>query len=106
LIKLFFRRIRFTIEFTLPNATQRAVLWKYHLPPHAPTEKDINFQQIGEKFQFSGGNIKNACYKAAAAAALRTSDKRKIFYKDLIDAAEEELQGNGLDSTNVSRMFN
>lgn len=41
--------------------------------------------------QFSGGTIKNACFKAAAMAALRISaEDQKIKMADLVEAAEEE----------------
>lgn len=88
----FFRRFRFTVEFKLPTAAQREVLWKTHLPPRAPLAPSVDFKELANKYQFSGGVIKNCCFKAAATAALRIDpEKRKITMIDLVSVAEEEL---------------
>jgi SpoVK/Ycf46/Vps4 family AAA+-type ATPase len=62
----FFRRFRFVIEFQMPKANQREALWKMHLPPKAPLDPNIDFKYLAEHYVFSGGVIKNACFKAAA----------------------------------------
>ncbi|KAL6053112.1 AAA domain-containing protein [Balamuthia mandrillaris] len=88
----FFRRFRFAVKFELPNVAQREQLWRQLLPPKAPLKEDIDFRELAEKFAFSGGVIKNCCYKAAAFAALRREpEKRCIAMADLVAVAEEEL---------------
>jgi hypothetical protein len=52
----------------------------------------VDFKELANRYSFSGGVIKNCCFKASASAALRTeASKRNIFMKDLISVAEEEL---------------
>ena len=45
---------------------------------------------VSHPLQFSGAEIKNCCFKAAAAAALRSGTERMIKMQDLVDAAEKE----------------
>lgn len=86
----FFRRFRFVIEFGEPKHEQRESLWQQHLPPRAPRD-EIDFKLLASKYSFSGGVIKNCCFKAAAVAALRTDPaQRRIKMIDLINAADEE----------------
>lgn len=84
----FFRRFRFVVEFSLPSVALREKLWRVHLPAKAPLAKDVNFRTLAERFAFTGGVIKNCCFKAASAVALRVDQaKRIISMADLVDAA-------------------
>jgi AAA+ superfamily predicted ATPase len=65
----FQRRIRFKVEFPMPDAKQRAELWRKLLPPGAPQRADIDFERIGEEFELSGGHVRNAVLRAAIEAA-------------------------------------
>jgi hypothetical protein len=67
----FQRRIRFKIEFPMPEPPQRATLWKTLLPPGAPVDDDIDWEHLGEHFEFSGGHIRNCVLRAAMHAAER-----------------------------------
>jgi len=46
------------------------------LPPNAPLADDVDLGKLASLFAFAGGNIKNACFKAAARAALRIDNFR------------------------------
>jgi len=63
----FVKGFKFVVEFQLPTKENREILWKNLLPPYAPISSDVDFKTLGAKFNFTGGNIKNACFKAAAA---------------------------------------
>jgi AAA+ superfamily predicted ATPase len=65
----FKRRLKFKLTFPLPEADLRAKLWKTMIPPEATSEADIDFEFLGEHFEMSGGNIRNAVLRAAFAAA-------------------------------------
>lgn len=96
----FFRRFRFIVEFTLPSSSLIEKLWRIHLPPKAPLAKDVNFRTLAERYPFTGGVIKNCCFKAASAVALRVDPaKRIISMADLVEAASYA------DSTTSSNSF-
>src|SRR5690606_3152609 len=69
---------RFVIHFPLPDLKSREKLWRANIPAQAPLADDVNFSVLAEKYAFSGGNIKNCCFKAADMAALRSDANRKI----------------------------
>jgi len=81
------------------------------LPPEAPLDKDIDFNQLADH-EMTGGNVQSAVFRAASRAALRDEDKRIINHADLESAVDEELNKNsGRNSfrrqdSDVSRMFN
>ena len=67
----FQRRIRFKIEFPMPEPPERAELWRTLLPPGAPVKDDVDWEHLGERFEFSGGHIRNCVLRAAMYAAER-----------------------------------
>ncbi|MCC6620660.1 MAG: ATP-binding protein [Deltaproteobacteria bacterium] len=88
----FERRLSFKINFPFPDAKQRAIIWKQLLPDTAPLDPTIDFADLGECFELSGGSIKNAvlraAYRAASLGCLMTMD---LFE----DAARRECQAAG-----------
>jgi hypothetical protein len=45
------------------------MLWQSMLPPGAPVEAGVDYSDLGERFELSGGGIKNAVVRAAFLAA-------------------------------------
>lgn len=64
----FMRRIRYVVEFVMPDAQMRKEIWKGCFPAEVPTE-DIDFQYLANNFELSGGNIKNIVLNAVFLAA-------------------------------------
>ena len=63
----FLRRLRFVIEFPLPNADDRRRIWERAFPADAPTERlELAFLS---RLDLSGGNIKSIALNAAFLAA-------------------------------------
>jgi SpoVK/Ycf46/Vps4 family AAA+-type ATPase len=67
--KAFLRRFTAVIEFPFPNAAQRRLLWERSIPAKAPVEDDIDLEFLAERFELSGGAIRNATLAAAVIAA-------------------------------------
>ena len=66
----FQRRVRTHIVFEMPGAREREMIWKAQLhPTKTPLTEDVNFHLLAERFELSGGDIKNAVLKAAQMAA-------------------------------------
>ena len=63
------------------------------LHPHkTPLARDVNFRTLAEKYAASGGDIKNAVIKAAAAAAAEPgSDISKAIHQRHFERAIEEV---------------
>jgi SpoVK/Ycf46/Vps4 family AAA+-type ATPase len=66
----FERRIRTHVLFEMPGAGEREEIWRVQMhPTRTPLAADVDFQTLAEKYEVSGGDIRNAVLKAAMAAA-------------------------------------
>lgn len=67
----FERRIRTHVLFEMPGVEEREQIWRVQLHPRlTPLARDVDFRQLAERFEASGGDIRNAVLKAAMAAAM------------------------------------
>ncbi len=88
----FRRRLRFIVDFPMPDVSSRIELWKRMLPPNAPVGDDIRWAWLAHTFEMSGGYIRNAMLKAAIAAS---SEKSPICMQHLAKAAADEARSMG-----------
>ena len=63
------RRLNFRIRFPEPEVDERAKLWRQLLPPQAELHDRVDFTALAERFDMTGGYIKNAVVRAAVIAA-------------------------------------
>jgi hypothetical protein len=63
------RRLNFRIRFPEPEVDERILLWQRLLPPDSVVDGDIDFRKLAERFDMTGGYIKNAIVRAAVIAA-------------------------------------
>lgn len=69
----FARRMHYTVEFARPGPALRERLWRGMLPETVPCAPDIEFVQLAERFEFTGGEIQAATLDAAFLAAAEGS---------------------------------
>src|SRR5215470_17025050 len=85
------RRLSLHLHMDIPEADERERLWVSFMPAKAPVT-EINFRELAEEFELSGGYIKNAAVRAAFLAA---SSNGKIDMTILRRAAALELEDMG-----------
>jgi len=88
----FARRMHFSLEFPIPDVSDRYRIWESIFPPEAPLSKDINLQFMARQFKITGGNIKNI---ALGAAFLAAENGGYINIESLIRATKREYQKMG-----------
>ena len=88
----FRRRLRFIIDFPMPDVPARVELWKRMIPPNAPLSDDIRWQWLARTFEMSGGYIRNAVLKAAITAS---AANKPISMEHLAKAANDEARSMG-----------
>jgi hypothetical protein len=71
--RAFQRRLRFTVNFPFPDATQREAIWSRIFPPQTPTH-GLNHKHLSQ-LNVAGGNIRNIALTAAFLAADEGSEK-------------------------------
>ncbi|MGE5217819.1 MAG: ATP-binding protein [Chloroflexota bacterium] len=83
----FLRRLRFVVQFSFPDAAQRAEIWRRVFPPQTPTEA-LDFGQLA-RLAVSGGAIRNI---ALSAAFLAAEAGEAVGMRHLLQAAKHECQ--------------
>jgi len=95
----FERRVRTHVMFEMPGVDEREKIWKVQVHPiKTPLAPDVDFGALAERFEVSGGDIKNAVLKAATAAAAESGVdvSKRISQRHLERAMEEVLLGKGV----------
>ncbi len=88
----FERRIRTHISFDPPGAEERERIWQVQLSRRTPLADDVDFGALAERFDMTGGDIKNAVLKAAQMAAGEEGpDAEKRIHQRHFTAAAEEV---------------
>jgi hypothetical protein len=82
----FLRRIHVTVHFTVPSAEDRTRIWRRCLAD-APTD-DLDLPFVADKFDLTGGSIRNA---ALTAAFLAASGHHPIGMVDVLRAISQEM---------------
>lgn len=93
----FLRRIRFALEFPMPDRGMRRRLWEAALPDRAWREPGLELDSFADRFALSGGNIRNIGLSAAHLAAAH--DGGRVGNRHLARAAYLELEKTGRPST-------
>lgn len=88
----FTRRLRFVIDFPVPDQAQRLELWRRHLPSRADVEPGIDLTSFAARFKITGGNIRNIVLSAAYQAA---AEGCPIGERHLLHATGREHQKLG-----------
>ncbi len=88
----FRRRLAFRINFPMPEAPERALLWRRMLPAQAAVAAGIDHDKLARRFELSGGRIRNAVLRAAFLAA---SEEQSISVGHLERAVALEYRDAG-----------
>ena len=88
----FKRRLKFIIEFTLPDREHREQIWRSVLPVELPLGEDLDFDFLARSFELSGSSIKNI---AVSAAFLAAEEGVPVGMVHLLTAAQAEEKKTG-----------
>ena len=91
----FARRLTLRLQFEMPEAEERARLWKAMVPAAARVDARVNFSALAEKYEMSGGYIRNAMLRAAFFAANQQGADGRITSAHLERAVRAEYEGMG-----------
>ena len=88
----FLRRIDAVIEFQAPQRADRLRLWQRLQQTGAPLADDVNLAVLAERFELTGGEIRNCCLSAAHLAA---AEANPIAMRHLMRAVGREYVKTG-----------
>jgi ATP-dependent 26S proteasome regulatory subunit len=85
------RRIGLKIKFESPDKKSQTDIWKMHIPDNISLSSDISFEALAGKYDFSGGNIKNAVLNAIRR--IGRDNRMTMTMSDLVFGADLEKEG-------------
>ncbi|MEZ4451577.1 MAG: AAA family ATPase [Nannocystaceae bacterium] len=85
----FVRRLQLIVEFPPPDVESRARIWAQVWPKEAPVDPSLDPAVLAERFELSGGHIRNIALAAAYSAAERGG---RIGYREILAAARQEYR--------------
>ncbi|HEY0413175.1 MAG TPA: ATP-binding protein [Allosphingosinicella sp.] len=95
----FLRRLRFIVDFPMPDAENRLAIWTRMFPEDAPVGEDVDVSLLARQLPLSGGNIEQSVVNAAFKAA---GDGGVIRMRHLVAATRAELAKTGMESAGRS----
>jgi len=91
------RRIDIAVEFPMPDAPMRRMIYEHLVPKEAPLAKGVDFESLAQKYALSGGSILNVV-RQAMRTSLRRGKRHRITMDDFIRAADREVKKSLLTS--------
>jgi SpoVK/Ycf46/Vps4 family AAA+-type ATPase len=92
----FERRIRTHVLFEYPGVEERELIWYVQIhPERTPLADDVDFRDLAERFEVSGGDIRNAVLKAALSAAGEPGphEAKRIHHRHFVRGIEDVIAG-------------
>ena len=102
----FERRIRTHVLFEMPGIEEREKIWRVQMHPTlTPLAPDVDFRALAERYEVSGGDIRNAVLKAAMAAASEpgTDSLKQLSQRHLEDGVRDVLAGKRVMNQTLTR---
>jgi hypothetical protein len=87
----FVRRIRYIVEFPIPDVAQRRRIWETVIPDSVDSS-EIDCEFLARQFQIAGGNIRSAAFNACLQSAARAGGgtEPRLVMEDVIVAVKRE----------------
>lgn len=92
------RRIAIKVHFGIPDSTTRLKIWNSLIPPLVDLAADVDLEDFAERYQFTGGLIKNSIFLAINNARPKGS-VRPVLTRDLLEYTSN-LQNSSLEENN------
>jgi len=84
------RRVVAKIDFGKPTASAREQIWRKHLPEALPLADDVDLPKLAERFDLTGGYIKNAVLTAVLRCVSQGSEQVRM--EDLESGARLQVR--------------
>ncbi len=94
----FLRRFGAVVEFPMPTAAERLLLWQRSFPEDTPQGDDLDLDMLAQQFVIAGGSIVNSAINAAILAA---RDGEPVCQKHTVQAVARELVKMGKQVSRV-----
>jgi adenylate kinase family enzyme len=86
----FMRRLRYVIDFPVPDEAQRYEIWKQVIPQAVAANSQIDLGFLARQFPLSGGHIRSIVFNACLQSASSSNGKNELHMKDVLIAVKRE----------------
>ena len=86
----FLRRLRYVIDFPVPDEAQRYEIWKQVIPKAVAANSQIDLGFLARQFPLSGGHIRSIVFNACLQSASNSNGKKELHMKDVLIAVKRE----------------
>jgi len=93
----FISRIRWKVQFDLPDEEARTKIWQAQIPCQLPFSESVDFAELAQQFDgISGRDIKNAVFQAVVAAARedKPKEEKQVTQSHFVEAMTEIIEAN------------
>lgn len=98
----FLRRLRFVVEFPLPEAPVRERIWRGTIPPGVDAG-GLDFAFLAERFPLAGGHIRAIVFQACLQSAHAAGGRPRLGMEAVVLAVQREYEK--LDRANSLNQF-
>ncbi len=98
----FIRRLKYLVNFTLPDESTRLDIWNSVFPKKVPISDEVNLAFYAKQFEFTGAYIKNIAVSASYIAA---EENEEVNNFHLFTAISREMikEGRKLDVSQMAQ---
>lgn len=86
----FMRRIRYIIDFPVPEEAQRVAIWNQVIPRGVAADSNLDIAFLAKQFPLSGGHIRSIVFNACLQSARGKSGKKELHMQDVLVAVKRE----------------
>lgn len=81
------RRLSMKVCFSIPDAGLRYKMWQALMPDFVKLSSDVDFRKLAERYNFTGGLIKNSIFMALVSSLTSGNKTKSLITMDMIDEA-------------------
>ncbi|HPC08055.1 MAG TPA: ATP-binding protein, partial [Smithella sp.] len=81
------RRLSLKVCFSIPDAELRCKMWQALMPGFVTLSDDIDFRELAERYNFTGGLIKNSIFMALISSMTNNKKGKSLITMDMIEQA-------------------
>lgn len=96
------RYVGYELKLNMPDVEERDRIWSTHLPAHVPIHPDVDLDDLGSRFELTGGQIARACELAGQRVA--SGDHPAVDQDLLKRCAQAQIRANMDDLSVRSRV--
>ena len=86
------RHVAYELKLSMPDVEQRTGIWSTHLPNDVPVHPDVDLDDLGTRYELTGGQISRACELAGQRVA--SGDHPAVDQELLKHSAQAQIRAN------------